>query len=261
MLPIIKMQINNIFTSPKISSSVIALSVIVIFIGSFTKPETIDFFHWLITIFFVLESLFKIHENSWKGYIKSNGNKFDLIVVVLCVLLLLTPSTNIESVAYLRLFRVLSLIRVMKLVPNSESIFKGLMRAISASRAIIALLAVMLIIFSMTGYSLFSNYLPEYFGDPLSSMNTIFTIFTVENWGAIPEAAKTLGDDNIFYAVNSFVIIVLVLGGFLALSLANAVFVDEMVTDNNEDIKADLAQLKQDNLELRKLILELKNDL
>ena len=47
--------------------------------------------------------------------------------------------------------------------------------------------------------------------------------------------------------MNSFVILVLVIGGFISLSLANAIFVDEMASDNNDDVKAQLLLLKQDN--------------
>ena len=46
-----------------------------------------------------------------------------------------------------------------------------------ASRAILTLLAIQLVFFSLLGFSLFGTYLPNYFGNPMSAMNTIFTIF------------------------------------------------------------------------------------
>ena len=67
------------------------------------------------------------------------------------------------------------------------------------------------------------------------SLNTIFSVFTVENWAAAP-AASLLGQPWLYYGVNSFVILVLVIGGFISLSLANAIFVDEMASDNNDDV-------------------------
>lgn len=45
--------------------------------------------------------------------------------------------------------------------------------------------------------------------------------------------------------MNGFVITVLVLGGFVALSMANAVFVDEMVSDNNDELKEQIASLEK----------------
>ena len=42
----------------------------------------------------------------------------------------------------------------------------------------------------------------------------------------------------------------LVLGGIIGLSLINSIFVDEMVSDNNDDIKAQLSRLEQQLHEL-----------
>ncbi|MGB1671700.1 MAG: hypothetical protein ACPHRA_00605 [Limisphaerales bacterium] len=63
--------------------------------------------------------------------------------------------------------------------------------------------------------------------------------------------------------MNSFVILVLVIGGFISLSLANAIFVDEMASDNNDDVKAQLLLLKQDNqamqTQLEEILFTLKS--
>ena len=63
--------------------------------------------------------------------------------------------------------------------------------------------------------------------------------------------------------MNSFVILVLVIGGFISLSLANAIFVDEMASDNNDDVKAQLLLLKQDNqamqTQLEEILVTLKS--
>jgi len=97
----------------------------------------------------------------------------------------------------------------------------------------------------------------------LKSLNTIFSVFTVENWAAAPEAASLLGHPWLYYGVNSFVILVLVIGGFISLSLANAIFVDEMASDNNDDVKAQLLLLKQDNqamqTQLEEILVTLKS--
>jgi voltage-gated sodium channel len=56
---------------------------------------------------------------------------------------------------------------------------------------------------------------------------------------------------------------VLVIGGFISLSLANAIFVDEMASDNNDDVKAQLLLLKQDNqamqTQLEEILVTLKS--
>jgi voltage-gated sodium channel len=54
-----------------------------------------------------------------------------------------------------------------------------------------------------------------------------------------------------------------VIGGFISLSLANAIFVDEMASDNNDDVKAQLRLLKRDNqamqAQLEEIISRLKS--
>lgn len=139
-------------------------------------------------------------------------------------------------------------------MPDTKHIVEGLIRAIKASKAVLILLAIQLIFFSLLGFTLFASVIPEYFGDPLRSMNTIFGIFTVENWGAVPEAAKELNRPYAYYAVNAFVIIVLILGGFIALSLANAIFVDEMASDNNDELMEEIKLLKSELNEIKKLL-------
>jgi voltage-gated sodium channel len=167
------------------------------------------------------------------------------------------------SLAFLRMFRFLSMVRILKLMPDTAQMLRGVLRAIKASRAIVILLGIQLVFFSLLGFTLFGQPLPEFFGTPLKSLNTIFSVFTVENWAAAPEAASLLGQPWLYYGVNSFVILVLVIGGFISLSLANAIFVDEMASDNNDDVKAQLLLLKQDNqamqTQLEEILFTLKS--
>ena len=139
-------------------------------------------------------------------------------------------------------------------MPNAEHIVEGIVRALKASKAVLVLLAIQLIFFSLLGFTLFSDVIPDYFGDPLRAMNTIFGIFTIENWGAVPEAAKELNKPYAYYAVNAFVITVLVLGGFIALSLANAIFVDEMASDNNDELMKELNEVKSELREIKEVL-------
>jgi voltage-gated sodium channel len=167
------------------------------------------------------------------------------------------------SLAFLRMFRFLSMVRILKLIPDTAQMVRGVLRAIKASRAIVILLGIQLVFFSLLGFTLFGRPLPDFFGTPLRSLNTIFSVFTVENWAAAPEAASLLGQPWLYYGVNTFVIMVLVIGGFISLSLANAIFVDEMASDNNDDVKAQLRLLKRDNqamqAQLEEIISRLKS--
>ncbi|WP_241901240.1 ion transporter [Vibrio sp. 10N.286.49.B3] len=230
------------------------MAVILAFLSSYSNSILIHALNWLVVVYFYLEAFFKIKEQTWLGYISTFGNKFDFSIVVISSIFLFLPSEALGSVIYLRIFRIISLVKIIRLMPNTEHIVNGLIRAIKASKAVLILLAVQLTFFSLLGFTLFSNVIPEYFGDPLRSMNTIFGIFTIENWGAVPEAAKELANPYAYYAVNTFVITVLILGGFIALSLANAIFVDEMASDNNDVLMEEIAELKTELSEIKELL-------
>lgn len=251
---------HNKIIAPKVVTFVIILSVVSAFLSSVYNNNLIHSVNLLIIFYFTLELLIKVSMLGFKGYLSDNNNKLDFIILVISIFFLLSPTVSIGNVIYLRIFRLLSIIKVIKLVPNSNHILRGLIRAIKASKAVLALLFVMLVFFSLLGFTLFSNDLPEFFGNPFVSMNSVFTIFTVENWGAIPEAAKELSNVYIYYAVNAYVILVLVLGGFIAVSLANAIFVDEMVSDNNDDIRNELKKLRNENKEIKELLISIKEN-
>ena len=258
----IENRFTALFLNERFTSFLIVLAVAMAFTSDFFSASVLYALNWGLLLYFSLEAFTKITVFSWGRYIKSGSNKFDFCILVISFFILLSPMFEAPGVAYLRMFRAITLLRVFRLIPNAEHILRGLAKAIIASRAILILMAIMLVFFSMLGFSLFSNYLPEFFGNPLTAMNTIFQIFTIENWGAAPEAAKAIDNPNIYYAINLFVIMVLILGGFIALSLANAVFVDEMVSDNNDDLRQEIKALRNENKEIKELLIKLseKND-
>ena len=244
------------FIETKYNRVAILTAVCLAFISSYTESQLVNVGNWLVLIYFILEAAFKIKKFSWAGYISSFGNKFDFSIVVASILFLVIRGHDSGTVVYLRIFRMISLIRIIRLMPDAEHQINGLLRALNASKPILILLSIKLIFFAMLGYTLFSNTLPQFFGHPLLAMNTIFGIFTIENWGAVPEAAKELNQPFVFYAVNSFVIAVLVLGGFVAVSLANAIFIDEMASDNNDTVKAELKTVKAELAEIKALLMK-----
>ncbi|MGK0271950.1 MAG: voltage-gated sodium channel [Cocleimonas sp.] len=251
----------NILFNRNTTTLLIILSVVIAFISSFSQSILIHTLNWMVISYFVFELAYKINTSSWKIYISTTGHKFDLIVLLISLVTLSSAAAEMGSVVYLKAFRLLSLFRIIKLIPNTEHIIKGISRSVKASKTVIVLLGVMLVFFSMLGYTLFSSYLPDFFGDPLKSMNTVFTIFTIENWGAIPDAAKATGVSYIYYTVNTFVITVLILGGFIAVSLANAVFIDEMASDNNDNLQLELEKIRLENTEIKLLLIELNKNI
>ncbi|MEO0731704.1 MAG: ion transporter, partial [Bacteroidota bacterium] len=88
-----------------------------------------------------------------------------------------------------------------------------------------------------------------------------FQLFTLEGWNEIPAAiianeASPMGPMAAGMTRFYFAIVV-VLGGVFGMSLANAVFIDEMMMDNNKELEDKVDALVE---EIRQLRGELKKN-
>ena len=82
-------------------------------------------------------------------------------------------------------------------------------------------------------------------GTPIDSIYSIFRLFTIEGWYDIPDAvASAYGTWGIVLA-RLYFIFLLILGGIIGLSLINSVFVDAMMSDNNDEIKEKLSEMEK----------------
>lgn len=243
----------------------IALNAVLLFLSSFPDNDH-DFFHTagdVVTLLFLLEVIVKIRHFGARNYFSVHENKFDFIVVIISTFFLITPFVvNISNtdITLLRTARIIKIVRVLKFVPNRDQLYKGIHRAIKASAAVFLLLFILIFIFSLLGNMFFSSTLPDSFGDPLKSMYSIFSVvFMVEGWNDITSQAIANNMENAYW-LRAFIMFVLVIGGFLGVSLANAIFVDEMVMDNNDQLQNQLDSLLEINKQQNALISSLAQE-
>jgi voltage-gated sodium channel len=104
---------------------------------------------------------------------------------------------------------------------------------------------------------MFRDLDPEHFGNPVVAGYSIFQVFTVEGWNEIADGLEQRALDGehgnarlLVTGTRLFFVIAVLVGGILGLSLANAVFVDEMMADNTEALERKVDDLAA---ELRKL--------
>jgi len=235
----------------------------------FISPEDkviMDFLGWLFSILFLLEIIEKCNKKGIKGFLSNGEGKFDFLIFlasIYSILHPLIPSTGVSQLYLLRVARVFKVIRIIKFIPNRDHVYNGVIRATKASGAVFLYLFLMIYIFAIIGHFSFSSVLPEQFGDPLKSMYTTFSIFMIEDWNQVPDMAAQKGIEGAFW-IRSFFVFVLVTGGFLGIALANAVFVDEMVVDNNDKVEDSLEQiktlLKEQAIEIEHLKKEIRNE-
>jgi voltage-gated sodium channel len=220
---------------------------------------------YVCVVFFLIEALIKIRRDGWPLYWANGWNRFDFTVVVVSLPALLGPFFDVSQFAFiliLRLGRLFRLFRVLRFIPNLDHLVSGIRRALRASIGVFLALLLINLILAVMGTLLFRDLDPEHFGNPISSGYSIFQVFTVEGWNDIAEslelrAAETSSANARLLVAGTriFFVAAVLIGGILGLSLANAVFVDEMMMDNTEILERKVDSLTE---EIRRLREDLK---
>lgn len=235
----------------------IVLNALVLFFDSFDSISSLfphlDKIDLVINLVFIMEMIFKIKDKGFSCYLKDNWNKMDLVinlVLILSFVLVVYENNSFMALTVLRLIRLGKFFRIFKFVPNIEHIVTGVNRALKSSVFIFVVFLLYLFIISILSCFFFKTVSPEHFGDPLLSLYSTFKIFTVEGWYELPELiADKYGETSAFF-VKLYFIFLVISGGIFGMGIVNAVFVDEMVSDNNEEV---LNQIQKLNEEIQKL--------
>ncbi len=192
-------------------------------------------------VYFVLEAALKIGLQR-KEYFRSEWNRFDFVVVMLSSPALFAPVADLETfggILILRLGRLFRLFRLLRFIPDREHIFAGVGRALRASIGVFLALFLLNVILALGATFLFRDVAPELFGNPFSSLYTMFKVFTLEDWFAVPDLlAERSGNEWMATLARAYFVVSVLVGGILGLSMANAVFVDEMTLDNTDALEA-----------------------
>ena len=212
----------------------------------------------LCTVLFLCEMIVKHMEWGAKQYWSSGWNRLDGILVIISIPSLLEyifPSLafNMSFLLVFRMLRVFRFFRVFHFFPDFERIMSNVKVAVKQSLSIFCGLFVLIIIFSLINCALFKEVSPQYFGTPMTSMFSVFQICTVEGWYEIPLSIAQDLPTIVGHLVRIYFVGILITLGLVGMSIVNSIFVDAMVSDNNDDV------LKKLN-ELEKKIEELKQD-
>ncbi len=207
-------------------------------------------------LFFLAEAATKIGRLSWKGYWETNWNRFDFLVTLLSLPVLLGPWLGQFDVfaffTVVRLGRLFRLFRLIKFIPHLQGLSRAVPGALLTSTGLLAGLLLMVVILSMGATIFFGRAAPQDFGDPLTSMYSMFRVLTIEGWLELPEdiAAKTSNPLLVGFARFYYAAAVLG-GGIFGISLVTALLVEEMALDNNDEVKTLIAELRDEVRDLR----------
>jgi voltage-gated sodium channel len=254
----------NIFLNDRLILGVIMFNVLVLILLSFNELK--PYFHYLeysdnvLTIIFFLEMVYKIRVLGWKSYIRSGWNQLDFVIVVLTTPSLIFYLFNLPSLTLLlvlRAIRVLKFFRFLKFVPNLDSIISGVGRALKSSVFVLLAFFLFNLIVALFNCYLFREVSPEYFGNVLKASYTTFKMFTLEGWYEVPETITANYSSGYSFLTTLYFTIIVICGGIFGLSIVNAIFVDEMMSDNNRELENRITRL-ENKIEL--LIDEIRSE-
>lgn len=204
----------------------------------------------IITIIFIFELVTKIKNYGLKEFSKSSWNIFDTILILLALPSLLLWMVNIHSLQLdyllvLRVTRIFKFFRFLRFFPDIDQLINGVQRALKASIIVILGFFIFIFIISIVSCFFYRNIAPEYFGDPFLSLYSVFKIFTVEGWFEIPETIAQNATSTTAALTKIYFVVILLTGGIFGLSIVNSIFVDAMVSDNNDDLEKKVTSLEQ----------------
>lgn len=244
-------QHKSIFTSERVVLLVILLNSVVLFLqeGGITN-HTINALDAICTIFFIIEMVMKCRLYGIKGYWASKWNRMDCILVFLSIPSLVSYfiPTHLMDLSFLLILRILRVFRTFRLIhifPNFGYTMRGLARALKDSMPIFAGFFILIVVISLFNCVQFKSYAPEYFGTPWDAIYSTFRMCTVDGWYEIPDSIAAALPENRMAGIRIYFAIILIAGGIVGLSLVNSIFVDAMVSDNNDDLEAEVKELNK----------------
>lgn len=202
----------------------------------------------LCSLFFIVEMALKMRHDGVLGYWRRGWNILDGTLVLLSVpsiIFFFLPLTNLSFLLILRLLRAFRFFRVMHFFPGAEQLGRNFRKAISESMSLFAGYLLIILVAAILSTSFFGHVAPQYFGTPWESIYSVFRLFTVEGWYDIPDAVSSAYGEWGVVGVRLYFAILLILGGVIGLSLINSVFVDAMVSDNNDEVLQRINELEK----------------
>lgn len=241
----------SFFTSDRMVIAVIALNSILIFMEeSGVVSPWIRICDTACLLFFLIEMLCKIADVGVANYWRNGWNCLDGLLVIMALPTLISAILPLELTDFsfllvMRLFRVFRVFRLVHLFPHFNTIANAFKLAMKESTSLLLGYVITICIFALLSCAMFKDAAPEFFGTPFESLYSIFRMFTIEGWYEIPDAIFAHMDEPYRFLVRPYFILILVLGGIIGMSLINSVFVDAMVSDNNDELKAKLDELEK----------------
>lgn len=219
-------------------------------------------FHWIdvvVQIVFIIEITVRLLAY-WprpQGFFRDGWNVFDFAVVAAS---LLPQAGTFAMVA--RLARLLRVTRLVSVFPELRLIISTMLRSIPSMGHVIMLLSLMLYVYGILGFYLFSEADPEHWGTLGAALLTLFQMLTLEGWVEVQD--KVLGTFPwawIYFGSFVFIAVFVVVNLFIAVVINNleaAKLEEQADADRNSPHHALLATIEDVRQRLGELERQLR---
>ncbi len=242
----------KIFLNDRIINIVILLNIITIVIEEYGYySSVIEIVDYGTIFFFIFEMIAKQRKWGFMNYWKNGWNRLDGSLVIISlpsIGALFFPETfnsNASFILCLRILRVFRFFRLTHFFPNFTAIANNFKKALRDSSAVIIIAFMIMIMFALICCSLFKQSAPQFFDTPSNALYSVFRLFTIEGWYEIPDTVAAEYTPAVASVIRCFFCFILILGGIICMSLINSIFVDAMVSDNNDEMIEKINRLEK----------------
>ena len=151
-------------------------------------------------------------------YFASGWNLFDFAVIVFSFV----PVTS-EFAMVSRLARLLRIVRLVTTVRELRVIVSGLVRAIPSVGHVMVLMGIVVYIYAIMGYHLFSQHDPEHWGSLALAVLTLFEIITLEGWIDVMDAVM-----DVYPLAWLYFISFIVIGTFVVINMVIGIIINSL---------------------------------
>jgi len=184
----------------------------------------------LLLYLFTAELLLRIY--AFRGrFFRDPWGIFDFVVVSIAWF----PASGPLSV--LRALRVLRLLRLATAVPSMRRVINGMFSALPGGASVAGVLFIMYYVAAIIGVNLFSETVPQHFGDIGTTFFTLFKMMTLEGW---PDIATVVMEKHPDAWI--FFVVFIIFTTFTTLNLLFGIIVDAMEKAKEVEVREEMAE-------------------
>lgn len=136
-------------------------------------------FEWTFNIIFLIELVLNMYAFFFRPFWSNNWNIFDFFIVTVSWISMLA---EFPGIAVLRLFRAFRVFRLFKRIPSLQIIVTGVLKSLPGMVNAIAVLLLVMGVWSIMGVHFFGEIFPDEFGNFTKGMLTCFQMMTYDSW-------------------------------------------------------------------------------